>query len=207
MHTQDIHFFVFDGLSDWEAAYAIAGINNPQYQSQPNRFRVRTVASAMGSVATAGGLRIQPDLMLDSLSETECTMLILPGGSLWDEGKNAEAVDAAKAVLAAGGAVAAICGATAGLARGGLLDDKKHTSNAREYLEATQYKGGALYQDEPAVADGALITASAMAPVDFAYQIFRYLHLYSPEVLSAWHGLFKTGEAQYFAKLMQATKG
>lgn len=207
MRTQDIHFFIFDGLSDWEAAYAIAGINNPQYQTVPNRFRVRTVASSRAVVTTAGGLRIQPDLMLDGLSETGCMMLILPGGSQWDADKNGEAVDAAKAVLAAGGAVAAICGATAGLARGGLLDGKKHTSNAREYLDATHNKGVALYQDEPAVTDGSLITASVMAPVDFAHQIFRYLELYSPEVLAAWHGLFKTGEAKYFAELMQATKG
>lgn len=71
-------------------------------------------------------------------------MLILPGGKLWDDGKNMEAVEAAKTVLASGGAVAAICGATVGLARGGLLDDRKHTSNAREYLQATHYKGGAL---------------------------------------------------------------
>jgi hypothetical protein len=29
MKQQDVHLFVFDGLSDWEASYAIAGINNP----------------------------------------------------------------------------------------------------------------------------------------------------------------------------------
>ena len=88
-----------------------------------------------------------------------------------------------------------------------LLNDKKHTSNAREYLEATNNKGGAGYRDEPAVTDGNLITASAMAPVGVAHQILRYLELYSPEILAVWHGLFKTGEAKYFAELSQATMG
>ena len=206
MNTQDIHLFVFDSLSDWEAAYAIAGINNPQFHREAANFRIRTVAAQANPVTTAGGVRIQPDLTLDALSETKCVMLILPGGSTWDEGKNMEAVEAAKTTLASGGAVAAICGATTGLARGGLLDDRKHTSNAREYLEATHYKGGALYQDEPAVTDGPVITASATAPIDFALQIFRYLELYSPEVMTAWYGLFKTGKPEYFAAFMGAAK-
>jgi putative intracellular protease/amidase len=206
MNTQDIHLFVFDSLSDWEAAYAIAGINNPQFHREAANFRIRTVAARSNAVTTAGGVRIQPDLTLDALSETKPLMLILPGGSTWDEGKNMEAVEAAKATLASGGAVAAICGATTGLARAGLLDDRKHTSNAREYLEATHYKGGALYQDEPAVTDGPVITASATAPIDFALQIFRYLDLYSPEVMAAWYGLFKTGKPEYFTALMGEAK-
>ncbi len=207
MSTQDIHFFIFDSLADWEAAYAIAGINNPQFQRKPGNFRVRTVATQMKPVTTAGGIRIQPDLTLKDLFETDCAMLILPGGRLWDEGKNREVIETAQTVLASGAVVAAICGATAGLARGGLLDDRKHTSNSREYLEATRYKGGALYQDEPAVTDGPVITAAATAPIDFAFQIFRCLALYSPEVLAAWYGLFKTGKPEYFAALMQAAKG
>jgi putative intracellular protease/amidase len=206
MTPQDIHLFVFDSLSDWEAAYAIAGINNPQFHREAANFRIGTVAAQANPVTTAGGVRIQPDLTFDQLSGTKRVMLILPGGSTWDEGENMEAVEAAQATLAAGGAVAAICGATAGLARGGLLDDRRHTSNAREYLEATHYKGAALYQDEPAVTDGPVITASATAPIDFAYQIFRYLDLYSPAVLAAWYGLFKTGKPEYFAALMQAAK-
>jgi putative intracellular protease/amidase len=204
MNTRNVYLFVFDGLSDWEAAFAIAGINNPQFQRQPGTFRVRTVAAQAGLVTTAGGIRIQPDLILGDLSAKACEMFILPGGRSWDDGKNMEAVEAAKGFLMSGGAVAAICGATTGLARGGILDDRRHTSNAREYLEATHYKGGALYQDKPAVTDGPVITATATAPIDFAFQIFSYLNLYSTEVLESWYGLFKTGKPEYFAALMRA---
>lgn len=100
-------------------------------------------------------------------------MLILPGGDAWDAGGNGEAVDVARDFLDAGVPVAAICGATAGLARGGLLDARRHTSNVREYLEATGYGGAAYYRDEAVVADRDVITASAMAPLDFARAIFR----------------------------------
>ena len=39
MKQQDVHIFVFDSLSDWEASYAIAGINNPQFQKNPGAYQ------------------------------------------------------------------------------------------------------------------------------------------------------------------------
>ena len=119
MEQQDVHLFVFEGLSDWEAGYAIAGINNPQFQRHPGRYRVRTIALKKAPVSTAGGVRIVPDLMLDALSAADGAMLILPGGAAWDEGRHGEVVELARSFLDAGRPVAAICGATAGLARGG----------------------------------------------------------------------------------------
>lgn len=204
MKPLDVYLFVFDSLSDWEVGYAVAGINNPQFQLNPGGYRVQTVALQRTSVLTIGGIRIVPDLTLDDISPKDSAMLILPGGSAWDAGQNMEVVDVASAFLNVGVPVAAICGATAGLARGGLLDHRRHTSNALEYLAATQYRGVSLYEDFPAVTDGNLITASGIAPVDFAQHIFRRLNLYRPAVLDAWYGLFKTGKPEYFNALMQA---
>ena len=55
---------------------------------------------------------------------------------MWDAGGGAFAAAAAR-FLDAGVPVAAICGATAGLARAGLLDKRLHTSAAAGYLMAT----------------------------------------------------------------------
>lgn len=63
-------------------------------------------------------------------------MLILPGGEAWDAGENSKILESAKALLEADIPVAGICGATAGLARAGILDDIPHTSNAKEYRSA-----------------------------------------------------------------------
>ena len=201
---QNVHIFVFDSLSDWEASYAIAGINNPQFQNNPDKYRVRSVALSKKPVVSIGGIRIQPDMTLDELSPNDSAMFIMPGGIAWDEGQNGEAVEIARAFINSNTPVAAICGATAGLARGGLLDTRRHTSNALEYLNATQYLGAELYEEAPAVTDQGVITASAMAPVDFAYHIFKLLDVYTTPVLEAWHGLFKTGRAEYFGALMEA---
>lgn len=85
MITKNVHLYVFDGLSDWEASFAIAAINNPQWQKNPGRYQVKTVALSIDTVVTVGGLRIQPDMTLDELSPAESAMLILPGGGAWDE--------------------------------------------------------------------------------------------------------------------------
>jgi putative intracellular protease/amidase len=197
MKPQTVHLYVFDTLADWETGYAIAGLN-----SQSERYRVVTVGERKAPVRTTGGVAILPDMALDELEPAHSAMLILPGGDAWDMGKNTAALECARRFLAAGVPVAAICGATAGLARAGLLDDVKHTSNALAYIQATNYRGAALYQEQPAVSDGNLITASSTAPVDFAYQIFKKLRAYPPEMLEAWYGLFSTGDPAYYERMI-----
>ena len=103
--------------------------------------------------------------------------------------------------------VAAICGATAGLARAGLLDRRRHTSNAASYLKGTGYAGAELYVDAPAVCADGLITAGGMAPVEFAREIFAALALYEDEALEAWFQLYKTGNSAYFARMERAADG
>lgn len=202
MPSRIVHLYVLDTLADWEPGLAIANINSPAFQKRPGELAVRTVGAGTQPVTTAGGVRIIPDLALTQLKPSDSAMLILPGGDTWDQGGNGEAIAKAKEFLAAGVPVAAICGATAGLARGGILDTRRHTSNAPEYLAATGYRGGHLYRNEDAVTDQNVTTASAMKALDFAYHIFKQLDLYEEKVLEAWYGLFKTGEMRYYTAIL-----
>jgi len=204
MKKQTVHLFVFDTMSDWEYGYLVAGLNNPLGQKLPGRFRVKTVGLSDAPVKTAGGLRVLPDLALDKLKPRQSALLVLPGGTAWDRKKNKEAAQLAGDFLAEGVPVAAICGATAGLARAGLLDDVPHTSNSKDYLAATGYRGAAFYRQKPAVRSGNLITASAMRPLEFAKEVFAALDVYADDVLAAWYGLYKTGDAKYFEAFMKA---
>jgi putative intracellular protease/amidase len=98
--------------------------------------------------------------------------------------------------------VAAICGATFCLARAGLLDARRHTSNDLGYLKAVApgYRGENLYQEEGAVADGPLITASGLASLEFARETLRALDVMKKETLDAWYKLNKTRSgADYYA--------
>jgi putative intracellular protease/amidase len=132
-------------------------------------------------------------------------LLILPGAPSWDEGANEPAVALARRFLDAGVPVAAICGATAGLARAGLLNDRPHTSNAAEYLAGLSgYAGAAHYRDEPCEAGGDLITAGGTAPLDFARAILARLEVYAPPVLDVWYALYAKGYPSGFYALQAA---
>jgi len=202
-----VHLAVYDTLADWETGYVVAHVNHPQFQRDPGRYGVRTVAATSAPVTTMGGVRITPDLTLDELDPSASAMLVLPGAHGWDAGGDREMAKAAAAFLDRGVPVAAICGATAGLARAGLLDERRHTSNAREYLAATGYAGGRHYVDAPAVTDGDLVTASGVHPVAFAREVLARLEVYEPEVLEAWYGLYATGDPAWHGRLMAATAG
>ena len=102
-----------------------------------------------------GGARIVADVTLDELAPDDSAMLILPGADTWLSGDNQAFAKAARRFLEAGTPVAAICGATAGLAMEGLLDHRRHTSNASQFLQAFGY-GGVLR-----IAGGAKRTGTA----------------------------------------------
>jgi len=200
MNSEIVHIFVFDTMADWEAAFAIAAINNPQFQSVPGRYRVVTAATSLAPVTTMGGVRIQPEVSLDAVTPDSSAMLILPGGHSWESGDNAEALRLASRFMASGVPVAAICAATLALARAGLLDHLRHTSNAREYLISSGYHGTGFYCGSPAITDKKVITASGIAPIDFAREIFKVLNLYSTASIEAWYELFRHGDAsKYYA--------
>lgn len=64
------------------------------------------------------------------------------------------------------------------------------------------YIGEKYYVKEPVVSDGNLITASGIAPLDFAVHVLRKLDVFHPEVLELWHQLNKTHDSKYFFELM-----
>lgn len=205
MQQQTVHLFVFPTLADWEPAFAIAGINHPLFENQ-SCFRVKTVGITKEPVTTIGGITILPDITLDELEPSQSAMLILPGSDDWIEGKYTEVVIKAQAFLAAHVPVAAICGATVALARAGMLNSRLHTSNDLQYLKMTSgYVGEQFYQKELAVTDSNLITANGVAPLDFAYHIFKKLAIYNDQKLDAWYNLYKTGDAAYFYALQAAS--
>ena len=203
MTQQTVHLAVYDTMADWEFGYAVAGINDPQFQQESGRYRVLTVGATRDAITTMGGVRIVPDLAVEELSPEDSAMLIMAGAHTWDTKENGAFAALARRFLEAGVPVAAICGATFGLADAGLLNDRAHTSSDVRYLSFSEhYQGHGHYQDAPAWTDGPLITAGPANPLEFAREIFAKLELFTPENLDAWYGYYKTGDASYFFKLM-----
>ncbi|WP_093799867.1 DJ-1/PfpI family protein [Streptomyces sp. Wb2n-11] len=197
MTDKTVHLAVYDTFADWETGHTTAHLAQ-------NGRTVKTVAATAGPVTTMGGLRIQPDLTLDDVRPEDSALLVLTGAGLWDASDDlAPFARTARAFLDAGVPVAAICGATAGLAREGLLDDRAHTSAASFYLAATGYQGGEHYREADAVTDedGLLITAGPTEPVAFAREVLSRLGVYEGEKLDAWYRLFHDSDASAFEVL------
>ncbi|WP_395361343.1 DJ-1/PfpI family protein [Streptomyces sp. YH02] len=201
MGTKTVHLAVYDTLADWETGHATAWLARAGYT-------IKTVGPVAGEpVTTIAGIRIVPDLALADLRPEDSALLILPGAEKYDEGDELAAFPAAaRAFLDAGVPVAAICGATAGLAKEGLLDERPHTSAVSFYLDATGYKGGEHYVDADAVTSegragtGDLITAGPTEPVAFAREIFAVLGAYEGK-RDAWFRLFHDSDPAAFAEL------
>ncbi|MFJ3977471.1 DJ-1/PfpI family protein [Streptomyces sp. NPDC090021] len=197
-----VHLAVYDTYADWETGHTTAHLTQRGHA-------VRTVGFAPEApVTTMGGVRIQPDLALADLRPEDSSLLILTGAALWDAGDELAPFAAkAREFLAAGVPVAAICGATAGLAREGLLDDRAHTSAMSLYLaEQPGYGGAEHYVEVDAVTDGNLITAGPTEPVAFAREVFARLDVYKPDVLDAWFGLFHHSDENAYPVLMAASE-
>jgi putative intracellular protease/amidase len=201
MSNRTAHVALFDELADWEVGHLLAELRTGRFTRE--RFDVVTVADSLEPITTMGGVRMVPDAPVAELDPGDSDLLVLPGGDMWDAGGGDAFAAVARRFLAAGVPVAAICGATAGLARAGLLDDRHHTSAAPDYLAATGYAGGDRYIDQRAVVDGQLLTAGPQSPVQFARATLAHLGLASDDTLDAYERLFDRGDASAFPALMQ----
>jgi putative intracellular protease/amidase len=189
-------------VADWEVALLLTELRTGRFTGVP--FEVITVAESREPVTTMGGLRIVPDALLADLDPAASGVLVLAGAAMWDAGGGQPFVAAARRFLEAGVPVAAICGATLGLAQAGLLDGRRHTSATPEYLAASGYAGTDHYVDDRAVADGGLVTAGPQSPVHFARAALGCLSLATGRTLQAYEDVFYRGDASAYPVLTQA---
>lgn len=202
-HT--VYLYVLDTMADWEVGYLTAELNSGRcYKEGQAPSEIVTVSNEKTLITTMGGLKIMPDITVDECSMASGDALILPGGETWTEVIHKPILQLAERCIQEDILVAAICGATMGLAQAGLLNSRPHTSNDLEYLKmiCPTYTGEEFYQNQPAVADGKLITATGIAPLEFTMQVLKALDVFVPHKLDAWYGLYKTQEAKYYYALM-----
>lgn len=205
--NNSVYLYVFDTMADWEIGYLIAELNSGRYFKKGlTPSKIVTVGIEKTPVTTMGGLKILPDIELNKCSIENADALILPGGDTWAETIHEPILKMVEFCLKERIVVASICGATIGLAQKGLLDSRWHTSNDLEYLKmlCSGYKGEKFYKNEPAVTDGKLITASGIAPLEFALHILKALDVFSPKTLDVWYNLYKTHKSEYFYELINS---
>lgn len=184
-----IFVFLFNGFSDWEISFLTPEINKSE------QFDLVYFSIDGNSIKSMGGLQVTPTSSLNELILEDIDLLILPGGTAWESGKNMEIEELTRNVFEKGKPIAAICAATAYLGQLGLLNDLKHTSNDLNYLKgvAPKYCGDKNYENALAVTGENIITANGIAPIEFAREIFKTIALYDDDNIEKWFQLFKNG--------------
>lgn len=161
-----------DGYADWETALLNATAKG--YYGIETHF----ATPAGKPVTSAGGLKVMPDMAIEDIDLEAVDVLLVNGGTAWAAPGAPDISKLARDAVAAGKIVGGICDGTLALARTGVLDNVRHTSNSPENLPPSGYKGESLYQDVPhAVTDGRIVTAPGTAPVSFMAAILDQLGL------------------------------
>jgi putative intracellular protease/amidase len=199
------YLYVLDTLADWEIGYLTAELHSGRFLTD-GPVPLHRIGAATAPVSSLGGMTITPEASFAEIDFAAGDCLILPGADTWLDGSHGALLAALPELLDAGVVVAAICGATFALAAAGILDRRQHASNDGAYLKyvAPGYAGEANYREEAVVTDGALITASGFAPLEFAHAVFRRTGVMRPAVLEAWYRLYATREPRWYHALMAA---
>jgi putative intracellular protease/amidase len=198
MPDKAVYLLVVEGFADWEPAHAVAELR------RNGDYRVEAVGLTSAPVRSMGGISVLPSKTLHEVDPADVALFILPGGDRWEQVPVESQLEATlKRLDGEGVPIAAICGATVAISQIGLLRGRRHTSNGLDYLRShvPGYAEADNYVDVPAVRDRKLITASGLADVEFAREIFEELEVLSPVDRSIWAEIFRS------AKLPPGTEG
>jgi len=190
MPTKSVFLLVVDGYADWEPAHAVAELR------RHGGYRVETVGLTTAPVTSMGGLTILPSKAVADVDPLEVAVFIVPGGDRWQDGPiEPELADLLRDLNTRDVPIAAICAATVAMARIGLLRGRRHTSNGLAYLRkyVPDYTEADNYVDAPAVRDRGLITASGLADVEFARELFEELEVLPAASRAMWATVFRAG--------------
>jgi putative intracellular protease/amidase len=171
MTGKRIAIVLIDAFADWEvglfAAAARSWFGGGIRHFTPGGRPVRSM----------GGLSVTPEAALESLDVEKVDALVLIGSDGWQAADAPDLGAPVRAALGRGIPVGAICGATLAVARSGVLSERRHTSNARDFLtqNVPGYEASHYVETPKAVADGGLVTAPGSAPVTFALALLGLL--------------------------------
>ena len=202
-----IALYTTETMADWEYAYLTTQLAGAE-QLKPGRFRLLLVGDGLEPVHTLGNLPLTPEADLDNLEALaeagSLAALVIPGGDHYTSGHE-RLIATVGHLMDRAVPVAAICGATLLLARAGFLDERRHTSNAASYLEASGYRGGAHYVEAPVVTNRGVTTASGIHAVPFTAEVMRITGLVPDAIVDSWEQVFLNGKEKDYMTLMEAT--
>ncbi|TIN21990.1 MAG: glutamine amidotransferase [Mesorhizobium sp.] len=168
-----IGFLFIEGFADWE--YGLLAASGVEW------FGARAVSLTPDGKPVTGisGFRLTPDRSTEADENNDLDAVAVIGSDLWFGKAPPDVAGLLTSIASRGGVVGGICAGTLALARAGLFEKAKHTSNGRDWINGHEanYAGAENYEDVPhAVADGKIVTAPGSAPGTFALAFLRTLY-------------------------------
>ncbi len=162
-----ITILLTEGYSDWEIA-PLSGLGRAFYGAD-----ICFASPDGGPLTSAAGLPIADTARFEPPAKG---VVVVCGGPAFERTPPPDLSDRLGKAGEAGCFIAGICGGTLALARAGLLNNARHTSNRPGYLEkyVADYSGTDNYVDQQkALRSGRIITAPAPAPASFAAEVLH----------------------------------
>jgi putative intracellular protease/amidase len=181
-----IGILFIDRFADWE--YGLLAASAVEW------FGARALSLTPDGepVTSDSGFLLTPDRSAKVDENTDLDAIAVIGSDQWvDDPPDISGL--LTAIAMRGGVVGGICAGTLALARAGLFDKAKHTSNGRDWINEKEpgYAGAQNYQDVPhAVADGRIASAPGSAPGTFALAYLKTLYPQRSSDLAQMRTLF-----------------
>jgi putative intracellular protease/amidase len=172
--------FVSSDMADFEITLVLHKLKNIGGRD------IVTAGYTLEPITSESGIRYLPDVTLaDAIHIEQIEALIIPGGPIRPQQPSLTnlilKLDQEKKLLAA------ICNGPQYLGRAGILTHSKFTTSCSHEKIAELGVNNPFpmqnYVDQRVVCDGHVITAKGRAFVDFAFEIFTYLHIYQENPL------------------------
>ncbi|MER8697300.1 DJ-1/PfpI family protein [Mesorhizobium opportunistum] len=182
-----IGFLFIEGFADWE--YGLLAASAVEW------FGARAVSLTPEGKPVTGisGFRLTPDRSARVDENADLDAVAVIGSDQWAGKAQPDVAGLLTAVASRDGVVGGICAGTLALARAGLFEKARHTSNGRDWINRHEagYAGDINYQDVPhAVADGRIVSAPGSAPGTFALAFLQTLYPEKGGDLAQMRGLF-----------------
>jgi putative intracellular protease/amidase len=199
---KQVLLIILEEFADYEYSFLACALQG-NIQDKTSPYEVKTVSDTKTPIKSIGGFTILPDYSVDDCPK-DYAALILIGGYSWKTEKAKAVIPLLKQAYSKRVVIAAICDATVFLGINGMLNDKKHTSNALNDLKtwaSDNYTGQHHYINEPVVRDGNLITANGTATLEFTREVLSALEAYPPKYSNNNYDFFKLGLIEFVKNL------
>lgn len=199
--SNEILYILLPDFAAHEVVYLAQAIASDEYALKENpRYVNKIVAPTMEPVKSIGGFRTLPDYSFDTMPDNYAA-LVLIGGFGWSTPIAKLVEPIVKTAIEKGKIVGAVCNGVSFMAKGGFLNNVRHTGNGLEQLKlwgGESYTNPDGYIHAQAVSDNNIITANGSATLEFAKELLLLLENDTPERIEMYYQFNKQGFCALF---------